>query len=60
MINNIFATKKKSWFFPGGKQPGHRVKHPIPFNAEVKNKCSYASAPPICLHGTNRKNFTIT
>jgi hypothetical protein len=51
---------KKVGSFLGEKQPGHKVKHPIPSNTEVKNKCSYASTPSICLHGTDRKNFTIT
>jgi len=46
--------------FLGQKQPGHKVKHQTPSNAEVKNKWSYASIPPICLHGTDRRNFTIT
>jgi hypothetical protein len=26
--------------------------------AEVKNVWSYTSAPPICLHGVDMKNFT--
>jgi hypothetical protein len=51
---------KKVGSFLGEKQSGHKVKHPIPPNAEVKNKWSYASTPLICLHGTDRKNFTIT
>ena len=30
---------------------------PLP-SAEVKNKWSYTSTPPICLHGVDRSNFT--
>jgi hypothetical protein len=51
---------KKVGSFLGKKQPGHKIKHPIPSNAEVKNKWHYASTPPICLYGTDKKNFTIT
>jgi len=32
--------------FLGEKQPGHKVKHPIPSNTEVKNKWAMPLLPP--------------
>ena len=37
----------------GVKRTGREVDHPLPSSAEVKNEWSYASTPPICLHGVN-------
>jgi len=36
---------------PGVKRPRHEADHSRPSSAEVKNACSYTSAPPIGLHG---------
>jgi hypothetical protein len=44
--------------YPGVKWPGHEVKYSLPFSAKVENEWSFTSAPPICLHGIDRKNFT--
>ena len=44
--------------FPGIKLPCFKVDHHLPSSAEVKNERSYTSTPPICLHGTDRDNFT--
>jgi hypothetical protein len=35
----------------GVKQSGHEADHSSPSNAEIKNVCSYTSAPPVRLHG---------
>jgi len=40
------------------KRPGRELNHSPPSTAEVKNKRSYASAPPVCLHGVDMKDFT--
>jgi hypothetical protein len=46
-------------FFPNGvKWPGHEVDHSPPLIAKAKNKWSYISTPPTCLHGVYRHNFT--
>jgi hypothetical protein len=37
--------------FPGGKAAGERIWPLTPSTAEVKNAWSYASIPPIRLHG---------
>jgi hypothetical protein len=29
-------------------------------SGEIKNKWSYNPAPPICLHGVDRDNFTVS
>jgi hypothetical protein len=36
----------------GVKRPGREANHSPPSSAEVKNAWSYASTPPIRLHGT--------
>jgi len=47
--------------FPGRvKQPRREVNHLPPSTVEVKNEWSYTSASPICHHGVDRKDFTIT
>ena len=45
---------------PGVKRPGREAIHSPPPNAKVKNKWSYTSAPPICLHSMNSDNFTLS
>ena len=35
------------------KQPGRAVDHSPAISVEVKNECSYTSAPPVCLHGVD-------
>jgi hypothetical protein len=42
--------------FLGEKRPGHDVNHSPPYTAEVENKWSNTSTPPVCLHGLNRYN----
>lgn len=44
--------------FPGAKWLGCEDNHWPPSNAEVRNECSYNSTPHVCLHGTDRENFT--
>ena len=43
--------------FPRVKWPLREVNHSPPSSAEVKNKWSYTSTPPICIHGVDRENF---
>jgi hypothetical protein len=38
----------------------HGVDHSNPSSTEVMNEWSYASTPPICLHGMDRVNLTFT
>jgi hypothetical protein len=45
--------------FPRGKS-GRGAMLTIPSSAEVKNVWSYTFAPPICLHDTDRDDFTFT
>jgi hypothetical protein len=40
------------------KWPGRDVDHSPPNTAKVKNKWSYISTPPDCLHDVYRENFT--
>jgi hypothetical protein len=47
------------WFYPRVKWPSHEVKHTLLFSAEAKNEWHFTSAPSICLHGIDRKNFTL-
>jgi hypothetical protein len=35
--------------FPAVKLLEHDIDHLLPFGAEVKNECSYSSAPPVCI-----------
>jgi hypothetical protein len=44
--------------FLGVKRIGRGVEHGLPTGAEVKNEWNYTSAPPICIHGVDRDNFT--
>jgi hypothetical protein len=50
----------KGGFSFGGKQLGRELKHSTSCSAEVKNAWSYTSTPPVCLHGIDRDNFTLT
>jgi len=48
-------------FFRGGlRWPGHKVEYPSPSSYKGKNKWSYASTSPICLHSVGRDSFTMT
>jgi hypothetical protein len=48
-------------FFPGDKAVGTcKVNHSPPFSAEVKDKCSYTFALPICVHGMDRETLTFS
>jgi hypothetical protein len=42
----------------GVKRPGSDVNHALPPSADVKTEWSYTFAPPICLHGVGKENFT--
>jgi hypothetical protein len=44
--------------FPGVKRQEHEINRSSPSSAEVKKEWSSTSAPRICLHGLDRKNFT--
>jgi hypothetical protein len=43
--------------FPEVKRPRRDVDHTPPARAEVTNKWSYTSTPPICLYNVDRENF---
>jgi hypothetical protein len=43
----------------GTKQPVCEFDDSPPFIAEVENKRSYISTPPMCLQGVERKKFTL-
>ena len=43
--------------FPGVKRPGIESEHSPPSSVEVTNEWSYASTPPVCIHGGHRENF---
>jgi hypothetical protein len=45
-------------FLPGVKVAGADVDHPPASSAKVKNRWSYASAPPLCLLAVDREEFT--
>jgi hypothetical protein len=48
-------------FFMGGlRWPGHKVEYPSPSSSKVKNKWSYASTYPICLHNVDHDSFKLT
>jgi hypothetical protein len=40
--------------------PERAVNHSSAPSADVKKEWSYTSAPPSCLHGVDRQNFTFT
>ena len=42
----------------GVKRPGRDVNHALPPRADVKNEWSHTFAPPICLHGVGKEDFT--
>ena len=48
----LFSEYKGS--IPGLKQPGRKVDHSDPFDAETKNEWRYNSTPPACLNGVDR------
>jgi len=41
-------------------RPDRETACPSPSSTELKNECSYTSAPPLCLHGVKRDSFTLT
>ena len=43
---------------PGLKWPGREVDNSPQFSTEVENEWIYPSAPPICLYGADRDNYT--
>lgn len=45
-------------FFLEVKQEGHKVNHPLPSSAKVKNMYSHTSTPPMCLLGIEKDNCT--
>ena len=45
--------------FPGLKRPGRQVNHSPPSSAEDKNEWGCTFIPPVCLHGVDRKNFSL-
>jgi len=45
-------------YFPWVKRSRSEVNHSPRSSAEVKDKWSYTSTPPICLHGLDREHFT--
>jgi hypothetical protein len=55
-----------SWFdgywdsFPRIKRPERDIDHLPPSTADVKIEWSYASTPPICLHGVKRDSIPFT
>jgi hypothetical protein len=53
------SSKSIRNILPGVKRPGRYIDHSPPGSAEVKNKWNYTSAPPVCLHGVGRDNFTL-
>jgi hypothetical protein len=56
---NYFFFNSYCGTIPGVKRPGREVDHSPPSGAEVKNKLSYDSTPPIRLHDGNIKNLTL-
>jgi hypothetical protein len=45
--------------FLGVVRPERDTDHLPSSSGKVKNKCSYTSTPPVCLHGMDRDNFTV-
>jgi len=48
-----------SVFFPGGKAQGHDADQSPLSSDEVKNDWSFATTPPMCLHGVDDDSFTV-
>lgn len=46
--------------FLGVKQSGHEVTQSPPSNVKIKNKWSYTTPPPTCLHYVSMESFTFT
>ena len=44
--------------FTGVKWSGHDIDHLT--SAKVKNEWSCTSSPPVCIHGVDRDNFSLT
>jgi hypothetical protein len=55
LIQHVLGTLS-----PGVKQLEYEADHSPASNAEVKNEWSYTSAPSVCIHNTDRNNFTFT
>jgi hypothetical protein len=51
MDNGIFSG--------GQKRPTREVDRSLAFNAQVKNEWSYIAAPPVCIHGVDKKNYIL-
>jgi hypothetical protein len=45
-------------FFPEVKWPRRNVDQSLLYAAEVRNEWRYTSAPPVCLDGVDRDNFS--
>ena len=54
-ISFLFSRYQNS--FPRTEQSRREVDYSPPSSAEIKNEWSYASIPPIRLHGVNRDHF---
>ena len=52
----IFNWYRRS--FPGVRRQGRDVDYSLPSSAEVKNKWSYKSTSPVCLHRVHKDNVT--
>ena len=46
--------------YPGTKATGSNVDCSPQSSVKVKNEWNYTCAPPLCLHGVRRENFTFT
>jgi len=60
--SECLKSKMQFFFFGGGglRWPGHKVEYPSPSSSKGKNKWSYASTSPICLHSVGRDSFNLT
>jgi len=56
--SRLFNEYRRS--FPRLTRPGREVFHSSPSSYEIKNEWNYTSSPPLCLHGVDRENFTVT
>jgi hypothetical protein len=59
------STQPPTLYMGGGSIPGVKhlhceVNHSLPTSAKIKNKWSYNSSPPICIHSMDMDNFTST
>jgi hypothetical protein len=54
----ICSGYRHSFFF-SVKAAGAWSEPLSPYSAEVKNEWSYTSTPPACLHGVDRRQFTV-